>query len=130
MAKVFLGGTCNGSTHRDRLIPMLTVSYFNPIVDIWSTEAQLKEEVEKSIAKYSLYVITPLLKGVFSIAELIDDSNKKGANTIAVFLKNDDGVEFDAFEWSSLMAVKKMAQTNGTRIFCDLETVATFLNKE
>ena len=62
MAKVFLGGTCNNSSWRDRPISLLKVSYFNPIVSNWTTEAQLKEEIEKSIAKYRLYVITPLLK--------------------------------------------------------------------
>ena len=29
MKKVFLGGTCNGSTWREELIPMLKVPYFN-----------------------------------------------------------------------------------------------------
>jgi len=33
MNKVFLGGTCNESTWRDELIPMLEIDYFNPVVD-------------------------------------------------------------------------------------------------
>ena len=36
---VFLGGTCNGSTWRDELIPMLEVSFFNPVVPDWNGEA-------------------------------------------------------------------------------------------
>jgi len=32
-ARAFLGGTCNGSLWREELIKMLTVDYFNPVVD-------------------------------------------------------------------------------------------------
>ena len=38
MKKVFLGGTCNESTWRDRLIEMLEIDYFNPVVDDWTEE--------------------------------------------------------------------------------------------
>jgi len=31
--KIFLGGTCNESTWRNRIIPMLEIDYFNPVVD-------------------------------------------------------------------------------------------------
>ena len=41
--KVFLGGTCNNSTWRDRLIPMLDVDYFNPVVKDWTPECQAEE---------------------------------------------------------------------------------------
>jgi len=33
MKKIFLGGTCNNSTWREQLIPMLQINYFNPVVD-------------------------------------------------------------------------------------------------
>ena len=36
--KVFLGGTCNNSKWRDKLIPMLNIDYFNPVVDDWTEE--------------------------------------------------------------------------------------------
>lgn len=32
MKKVFLGGTCNDTTWRDKIIPYLKIDYFNPIV--------------------------------------------------------------------------------------------------
>lgn len=31
--KVFLGDTCNGSTWRNKLIPLLEIEYFNPVVE-------------------------------------------------------------------------------------------------
>lgn len=36
--KVFLGGTCNESTWREKLIPMLKIDYFNPVVKDWKSE--------------------------------------------------------------------------------------------
>lgn len=41
--KVFLGGTVNGSDWRDKLIKILDIDYFNPVVDDW-TEDDYKEE--------------------------------------------------------------------------------------
>ena len=46
MKKVFLGGTCNESTWRNELIPLLEnagVEYFNPVVDNWTPECQEEE---------------------------------------------------------------------------------------
>ena len=37
--RIFLGGTCNGTTWRDELIKGLTVDYFNPVVEDWTEEA-------------------------------------------------------------------------------------------
>jgi len=37
--RVFLGGTCNKSTWRQRLIKLLKIDYFNPVVDDWNEEA-------------------------------------------------------------------------------------------
>ena len=36
MKKVFLGGTCNESLWRDKLIKKLEIDYFNPIVKDWT----------------------------------------------------------------------------------------------
>ena len=53
MKKVFLGGTCNGSTWRNELIPKLTIDYFNPVVDNWKEENYKQELIERIIAKAS-----------------------------------------------------------------------------
>ena len=89
MKKVFLGGTCNESTWREFLIPMLNINYFNPVVDDW-TEDCMKEEIrQREICDYCLYVITPSMKGVYSIAEVVDDSNKRPNKTIFCLLQKD-----------------------------------------
>ena len=45
--KVFLGGTCNGSRWREKIIPMLKIDYFNPVVPDWTPECQEEEKRQK-----------------------------------------------------------------------------------
>lgn len=107
--KIFLGGTCNNSTWRDELIPLLRCDYFNPVVDDWNDEAYKRELKERETCDYCLYVITSEMKGVYSIGEVVDDSNKRPDKTIFMFLE--DG--FDSEQIESLEAVGKMIKKNG-----------------
>jgi hypothetical protein len=129
MSVVFLGGTCT-SSWRDRLIPLLDpkITYFNPIVDDWTEEAQRIEEKEKEDSEFNLYVITPKMKGVFSVCEATDDSNKMPDKTLFVALKEDEGDTFDVGQWKSLQAVIKVLSSNGAFVFDTLEQVSDFLN--
>ena len=110
---IFLGGTCNGSTWREDLIPALEecgLDYFNPVVDDWTTEAQMREEAIKLDPRnVELYCITKEMKGVFSIAEAVQASNKKPTKTIFWF----DSYNIPQFQVKSLEQVGKLIQTNG-----------------
>lgn len=136
MKKVFLGGTCNDSTWRNKLIPMLKIEYFNPVVEDWTEECQKEEERQKNICDYHLYVITPRMKGVFSIAEVVNSSHQKNIKTILCVLNEDIGylpltkVSFDYGERKSLNAVKNMIKNNGAIICESLEEVAEYLNNK
>ena len=76
--KIFLGGTCANTTWRNELIPLLesqNIDYFNPVVEDWTSECQQKEEDEKNNkCDVHLYVITKEMKGVYSIAEVINSA--------------------------------------------------------
>jgi hypothetical protein len=77
--KIFLGGTCDGFDWRTKLIPELEkrgIGYFNPVVPNWTDDCREKEREEKELDNAHLYLITPDMKGVFSIAECIDSSYK------------------------------------------------------
>ena len=124
--KVFLGGTCSGYKWRDKLIPMLECDYYNPIVKNWSEKDRLREVHERETADYVVYVITSGMKGVYSIAEIIDDSNKRPEKTIVCVLK--DGINQQMSH--SLDAVLKLASDNGATICANLAAIATFLNIE
>ena len=115
MKKVFLGGTCNNTIWREKLIPILKIDYFNPVVDDWTLECQKEEIKQRNKCDFCLYVITPSMKGVYSIAEVVDDSNKRPSKTILCILENeipdDDGryptdkISFDDAELKSLNQV-------------------------
>lgn len=129
MKKVFLGGTCNESEWRSRIIKLLTINYFNPVVDDWTIEAAEEEIRQREICDYCLYVITPMMKGVYSIAEVVDDSNKRPEKTILCVLEEDGEYEFNKSALRSLNAVKRMVKNNGAQVFNSLEEVAKYLNK-
>lgn len=126
--KVFLGGTCNDSTWREKLIQKLKIDYFNPVVKDWTKECQEREEIEKKKSKFLLYVITPKMTGVYSIAEVVDDSNKRPKRTIFCILEKDDDKMFDEGQLKSLNQVKKMVKNNGAIVCTNLDEVADFLN--
>ena len=131
MKKVFLGGACNGSTWRDEIIPQLKLDYFNPVVEDWTEECQQREIEERQNCDYILYVITPRTKGVYSIAEVIDDSNKRPEKTIFCILDEvkDDFLCFTEEQMKSLNMVGQMVIANGGIWLGNLNEVVCFLNK-
>ncbi len=124
MKRVFLGGTCNGSTWRNRMMVHLCndgLLYFNPVVDDWDEEAQANELRERGICDFCLYTITPKKIGDYPIAEVVDDSNKRPGKTVLVLLREDDGLRFTEPQWKSLRAVAKMVRRNGGQAFDNLK---------
>ncbi len=111
--KVFLGGTCNGSTWRDKLILLLECDYFNPVVKDWTPECQEEEIRQRQECDICLYVITPLVKGFYSIAEVVEDSIKRPEKTVFAWLKGDLLLVFPKAELKSLAAVGAMVESNG-----------------
>ena len=129
MKKVYLGGTCNESTWRNRIILMLAIEYFNPVVDDWTEDCMAREIQERQDCDFCLYTITPKMTGVYSVAEVVDDSNKRPSKTILVLLRDDDDLRFTEGQWKSLGAVAKMVLSNGTKVFNDLKGAAIYMNR-
>jgi hypothetical protein len=130
MKKVFLGGTCNNSKWRDIISPELTIDYFNPVVDDWTEEDYQNELREREECDYCLYVITPKMTGTYSIAEVIDDSNKRPEKTIFCFVKQDGKEKFDESQIKSLDKVGIMVENNGGKYLKSLNEVVKYLNKQ
>ena len=128
LRKVFLGGTWNESKWRENLIKKLKIDYFNPIVDDWNAEAQKREIYERKHCDFVLYVITPRMTGVYSIAEVVDDSNKRPEKTLFCVLDEDRNEKFDKGQRRSLKQVEKMVKENGACVCEDLDAVANKLN--
>lgn len=128
LMKVFLGGTCNGSTWRDRIIPMLEVGFYNPVVEDWTPECMQEEVRQREECDIVLYVITPKMTGVYAIAEVVDDSNKRPTQTVFVCLREDDDEKFSNGQLKSLGAVAGMVGQNGAMVCADLERAALYIN--
>lgn len=126
--KVFLGGTCAESKWRDIIIPQLKCDYFNPVVEDWTPECQENEEREKKICDYHLYVITPKMKGVFSIAEAVNDSHVLKNGCLFCVTKEEDDRDWEKSELKSLDATAKMIRNNGGIVLDNLDDVVEYLN--
>lgn len=126
--KVFLGGTCSGWKWRDELQALLKCRYYNPIVKDWSEEDRLREVHERETSDYVLYGITNGIKGVYSIAEVVDDSNKRPDKTLFLNLYREDGRGFTKQMGHSLKAVENLLKSNGVKVFDNIQDVAEYLN--
>jgi len=127
--KVYLGGTWNKSTWRNRIIPMLKIDFFNPVVEDWTPDWIEKELNQRETCDFVLYVITPKMTETYSIAEVVDDSNKRPKATILVRLRHDDTESFNEAQWKSLNAVAQLVANNGGSAFTSLESASSFINK-
>ena len=130
--KVFLGGTCNNSQWREQLKNNLaaSVGWFDPVVSDWQPEDQAIEVQVREQSDYVLYVISPLMTGVYSIAEAIDDSHRKPSKIIFTVLDSEMGATWPAAQRKSLSAVEAMLKRNGAVVLDNLNQVADFLNTE
>ena len=117
------------STWRDKLIKMLKIDYFNPVVDDWNEECYQEELKQRKLCDFCLYVLTPKMSGSYSIAEVVDDSNKRPDKTIFCVLFKDDGKIFNSGQMKSLLRVGKMVEENGGKSFATLKAVAEYLNE-
>ncbi len=129
MKKVFLGGTCNGSLWRDGFIKDLKINYFQPVLNGEWTKAMMEEEIkQRELCDFCLYVITPKMTGVYSIAEVVDDSNKQPAKTIFCYLTKDENKTFNKAQIKSLEQTAKMVMKNGAQFFKSLPEASDYLN--
>jgi hypothetical protein len=104
---LILSGSYIEKTKDKKLIPLLFCDYFNPVVDNWTEEDQEIEIEKRKTCDQILYVITPKMKVVYSIAEVVYDSIMRPESTIFCFLNIDGKEEFDKDQIKSLQMVNK-----------------------
>lgn len=92
----------------------------------WNEKDRQKEVYERKTADFVVYGITKGIKGVYSIAELIDDANKRPEKTIFLNLYDGDVIVHD------LKAVENLCKDNGiAKVFTGknaMQEAADFLN--
>ena len=133
--RVFLGGTCANSEWRKELIPMLNIDYFNPVVSNWTPECQEEEIRQRETSDFVLYTLTRPYS-TYSIAEAVDDSNKRPEKTIVCIFN-----ELIDYKWYTKLAMSKqelkhldavgrLVERNGGKYFKSLDEVADYLNSK
>lgn len=128
--RIYLGGTCNESNWKNRLISYLdkdTFSWFDPVVDDWDGEARTNELCERAMCDFCVCTITPKMTGCYAVAEVVDDSNKRPEKTVFVLLKSDDGFHFTEGQRRSFAAVANIVSKNGGRVFDNLKSAAIWM---
>ena len=127
---LFLGGTCQGHDWRLDLIPMLNenIKYFDPYLrngEPWNRTAKLIERIKRKTSDFVLYVINSnCIKIPYSIAEVVDDSNKKPFSTILYIDLNG----FNEKEINSANEIKALCKRNGAKVYESLEDIASYMN--
>jgi len=112
------------------VIENLKIHYYDPIQDHWTQEMMKEELKQREESDFCLYVLTPRMEGFFSVAEVIDDSNKRPGKTLFSFLNDDDGEKFSEVQIKSLKQVGEMVKRNGASFFDTLEEVTSYLNNQ
>ena len=104
------------------------IDYFQPQSDGWTEEMMEEEKRQREQCDFCLYVITPKMEGFYSIAEVVDDSNKRPSKTIFSFLKEDDAKKFSEHQLKSLKQTGRMVKENGATFLDTFEEIAEHLN--
>ena len=86
------------------------------------------EKYHRETAGTILYVLTPRMTGYYSVAEVVEDSNKRPQNTKLVLIENDEGAEFTAHQLKSLKQVAALVKQNGADVFLSLDEFLNYLH--
>ena len=108
------------------ILDSYNITYFNPVVPDWTPSCQVIEDWHKEHDDFNLFVITSEMKGVFSIAEVVDLSNKRPNTTIFCVLR--DG--FTEGQLKSLDATINLVKNNGAIVVDSIEDIASIPNKK
>lgn len=125
---VFLGGTTHGEDWRSSIETKFLVDAFNPIVEDWTEEAKRIEDRAKEAAMFQLYVITPEMCGIFSIAELTESAVTYPAGTVVVFLTESGGKTWDDHQVKSNQAVCDLVAKHGAKVLNTLDEAVEHIN--
>ena len=129
---IFLGGTCNGSNWREEFKKLTNRTWFDPqkTAGEWSLNDVEIENIHKREDKYVLFVLTAKMQGAYTVAEAVDYSHKRPANTIFCVIKDGEDGQFDEEQIKSLKKVGDIIKSNGAIVANTLEEIARIVEKE
>ena len=121
---LYLGGTVN-SDWRTAFIKIfneenIPLRCYNPIVENWTAACIDLEDLVKESSKYHVYVVTPAMRGMYSIAEMCDSAHNSRKKTFFYFKETDVDSDGNTLEWTpqqknSLTAVANLLIRHGAK---------------
>lgn len=127
---IFLGGTTDSKYKdwRKEYIIKLKTEYelFNPVVDEWNEEAKEREDIVKETADILLFYICG--NSLYSIAELVDCSNKCPERTVVVFDK-EEMLKDNTIHWKNVIAIMELVTLNKAIVFENKKDSIDYLMK-
>ena len=135
MPKVFLAGTKN-SNWREKLIPTLRISHFNPYSSEESPEFQARVDHEFANCDYILFVITPGMDGYKDILSLQAETQVRPKKIIfchigeEVYNKGHIVRTFTQEQIASLSELGRTVKRNGGVYLGDIASVSQLLNSK
>ncbi len=130
--RVYLGGTQNGSMWREQFIGHLNMDCIVPETrnDKWSDIDRLKDNEVKSTCDIHLYAITPMMVGVYNIAETLESCLKyKDKKTIVCIMDIDGFLHFNDKVYKDLKLIGNLITDNGGEVFYALGDAISFLKQ-
>lgn len=132
---VFLGGTVNNSSWRQEFLRLLEtyggkkIKCFNPVVEHWTRECIDLENFVKYHARYHIYVLTPKMRGVYTIAEMVESVHNREKKTFFYISHTDVDSNGSTLHWeqhmlNSLNAVANLLMEHGATKAISLKDLA------
>lgn len=125
MLQVFLGGTVPGWKWREDLVdntPRWFV-WLDPVAKRQDEEAKARELKFREEADALVYTVTPDMKGVYAIAEAVDDVNKSPERTIFC-IASQFNHPWERKPKHSVAAVAELIERNGGTVVYGLHSLA------
>lgn len=130
--RVYLGGTQSGSMWREQVIGRLVIDYAIPELrsSKWFSETRAKDTDIKAVCDIHLYTITPMMAGVYNIAETLESCLKyKDKQTVVCIIRTDGFVYFNDKIYSDLKNIGTLLEENGAKVFYELGDAVAFINQ-
>lgn len=128
---LFIGGSTSDSQWRQKLISKLNkdINVLNPTsAKELNEDARNKDSKNREDSDFSLYAISPQSIDPYTIAHLVDESNKRPESV--VFAMIEEGGTFDKSQKNSMSYIKDLVETNGSNVFTSIDEAANYLNEQ
>ena len=104
---VFLGGT-HHSDWRKEFLKLINesdtkIKCYEPVLEKWTYENVVVENLVKQNSNYHVYVLTPNMVGMYSVAEMIDSAHDDDVETYFYIMNEEPNKDGQMVYWNPRM---------------------------